>query len=113
MLSRNGSKKWGGEEKIDSSVNALVPNMLVRQMIDSLENDCDLAPRQQQMSALREAVLKYQSNGSIRRHRGALLFVDISGFTNLAQNYPVEDFKHSLISTSQKSSTSSFHLEGR
>jgi hypothetical protein len=52
ILSRNGSKKWGGEEKIDSSVNALVPNMLVRQMIDSLENDCDLAPRQQQMSAL-------------------------------------------------------------
>ena len=89
--------KWGpqsksGGEEIDSSVNALVPNMLVRQMIDTLENDCDLAPHQQ-MSALREAVSKYQSNGSIRRHRGALLFVDVSGFTNLAQNYPVEDFK--------------------
>jgi hypothetical protein len=67
--------------------------MLVKQLVDSLENECDLAPREQQMSALREAVSKYQSNGSIRRHRGALLFVDISGFTNLAQNYPVEDFK--------------------
>eukprot|EP00984_Skeletonema_dohrnii_P021840 scaffold11014_cov110-Skeletonema_dohrnii-CCMP3373.AAC.1 len=90
------SLKWGpksGEEEIDSSVNALVPNMLVKQLVDSLENECDLAPREQQMSALREAVSKYQSNGSIRRHRGALLFVDISGFTNLAQNYPVEDFK--------------------
>ncbi len=90
------SLKWGpksGEEEIDSSVNALVPNMLVRQLVDSLGNDCKLAPREQQMSALREAVSKYQSNGSIRRHRGALLFVDISGFTNLAQNYPVEDFK--------------------
>ena len=36
---------------------------------------------------------RYSSAGSIRRHRGALLFVDISGFTKLSQNYPVEDFK--------------------
>lgn len=88
--------KWGhqvGVEEIDYSVNALVPNILVKQLVDSLGNYCDLSPRQQQMSALREAVSKYQSHGSIRRHRGALLFVDISGFTNLAQMYPVEDFK--------------------
>ena len=88
--------KWGPQpegEEIDSSVNALVPNMLVRQLIDSLENDCVSAAQNHQMSALREAISKYQSNGSICRHRGALLFVDISGFTNLAQIYPVEDFK--------------------
>eukprot|EP00956_Cyclotella_meneghiniana_P006279 scaffold8233_cov46-Cyclotella_meneghiniana.AAC.1 len=45
------------------------------------------------MGDLKEAISNYQSNGSIQRHRGALLFVDISGFTTLSQNYPVEDFK--------------------
>ena len=83
---------------IDTSVNALVPNLLVRQVIDSLKNGCDLNTsshdnKNQRMGALREAIANYQSNGSIQRHRGALLFVDISGFTTLSQNYPVEDFK--------------------
>jgi hypothetical protein len=36
----------------------------------------------------------YQSAGFIQRHRGALLFVDISGFTELSQKFNVEDFKN-------------------
>ena len=105
--SRNSSLKWstqsigGGGEKedavIDSSVNALVPNLLIRQLIATLQKDCELnlnySSSHHKMGDLKEAISNYQSNGSIQRHRGALLFVDISGFTTLSQNYPVEDFK--------------------
>jgi len=91
----------GGEKEdavIDSSVNALVPNLLIRQLIATLQKDCELnlnysSSSHHKMGDLKEAISNYQSNGSIQRHRGALLFVDISGFTTLSQNYPVEDFK--------------------
>mmetsp|Transcript_5910 Transcript_5910/g.13459 ORF Transcript_5910/g.13459 Transcript_5910/m.13459 type:complete len:2439 (+) Transcript_5910:2-7318(+) len=94
--------KWGRSasvsnlsrgDNVDSSVNALVPRILVKQIVDSMQMDVDSVSPEMQMNALRGAVSKYQSAGSIRRHHGALLFVDISGFTNLSQNYPVEDFK--------------------
>ncbi|KAL7530564.1 hypothetical protein ACHAXR_003563, partial [Thalassiosira sp. AJA248-18] len=82
------------EVEVDCSVNAIVPNIMVQQLVDSLQADVKSSPSDlQTMDALRGSILKYQSNGSIRRHRGALLFVDISGFTALSQNYPVEDFK--------------------
>ncbi|KAL7552056.1 hypothetical protein ACHAWF_015258 [Thalassiosira exigua] len=113
--------------EIDVSVDAIVPNIMVRQLAETLKSDMS-APRAlsavSQSSSppgraggldaaslrasalgisvrralpspptLREAIVRYRSRGSIRRRRGALLFVDISGFTNLSQNYPVEDFK--------------------
>ena len=117
--SRQGSEslaKWGKsassglsyENDVDSSVNAIVPQLLVQQLIDSLRIDIqqrdeisriDISTSDRsatsfgEIHTLRDAVAKYLSAGSVQRHRGALLFVDISGFTKLSQNYPVEDFK--------------------
>lgn len=117
--SRQGSEslaKWGKsassglsyENDVDSSVNAIVPQLLVQQLIDSLRNEVqnrdeisriDISTSDRsatsfgEIHTLRDAVAKYLSAGSVQRHRGALLFVDISGFTKLSQNYPVEDFK--------------------
>lgn len=80
-------------DDVDKSVNAIVPHILVKQLVTSMQMDLDVAPPGKRLNALRSAMSKYQSAGSIWRHRGALLFVDISGFTSLSQNYPVEDFK--------------------
>jgi hypothetical protein len=91
------------DQDVDTSVDAVIPNILVQQVVDSLSegvmsqsSPSSSRPHEEQQlqtDALRESIARYQSNGSIRRHRGALLFVDISGFTTLSQNYPVEDFK--------------------
>ena len=90
---RRRSSNFSRGNDVDSSVNAIVPHILVQQLINSLQHDVQNVPDDQKMDSLRGAVSKYQTEGSIRRHRGALLFVDISGFTKLSQNYPVEDFK--------------------
>ena len=100
--SRSRKSKWGRRastssycsDVVDSSVNAIVPNVCVKQLIDSFQTQiCDLPPSLR-MNALRSAMSEYQSAGFIQRHRGALLFVDISGFTELSQKFNVEDFKN-------------------
>ena len=87
------------EAEVDSSVDAIVPRILVRQLLDTLRQhragrgegrEAGTGPQEED---LREAIQKYRTKGSIQRHRGALLFVDISGFTHLSQHYPIEDFK--------------------
>lgn len=98
--SRSWKSKWGRRSTlssfcsdVDSSVNAIVPHVCVKQLIDSFQsNICNLPPNLRK-NALRGAMSEYQSTGFIQRHRGALLFVDISGFTELSQRFNVEDFK--------------------
>ncbi|KAL9185086.1 hypothetical protein ACHAXT_002863 [Thalassiosira profunda] len=102
----NRRKSSLSEYDVDSSVNALVPHVLVQQLVDSLKADVERPPaatpprgssnplrNSLRSSTLRESIASYQSTGSIRRHHGALLFVDISGFTHLSQIFSVEDFK--------------------
>jgi hypothetical protein len=86
--------KWGKRSSIevDSSVNAIIPYIFVKQLLDSFKNDVQIVPPSMRVSALHSAISKYQSEGSILRHCGALLVVDISGFTHLSQLYPIEDF---------------------
>jgi hypothetical protein len=79
--------------EVDSSVNAIVPYILVKQLLDSFQNDVRSVPPSMRVKALQSAISEYQSVGSIQRHTGALLVVDISGFTELSQKYPIEDFK--------------------
>jgi hypothetical protein len=87
--------KWGKQNsaEVDSSVNAIVPDIFVKQLIDSFQSDVQCVPPSMRVKALQSAISKYQSVGSIQRHYGALLLVDISGFTHLSQKYPIEDFK--------------------
>jgi hypothetical protein len=87
--------KWGkpNNVEVDCSVNAIVPDIFVRQLLDSFLNDVQCVPPSMRVKALQSAISKYQSVGSIQRHYGALLVVDISGFTQLSQKYPIEDFK--------------------
>ena len=99
--SRSWKSKWGRRSTlssfcsdVDSSVNAIVPHVCVKQLIDSFQsNICNLPPNLRK-NALRGAMSEYQSTGFIQRHRGALLFVDISGFTELSRRFNVEDFKN-------------------
>ena len=71
-----------------------MPHVCVKQLIDSFQsNICNLPPNLRK-NALRGAMSEYQSTGFIQRHRGALLFVDISGFTELSRRFNVEDFKN-------------------
>jgi len=86
--------KWGKRSSIevDSSVNAIIPYIFVKQLLDSFQNDVRTVPHSMRVTSLHSAISKYQSEGSIHRHCGALLFVDISGFTHLSQLYPIEDF---------------------
>eukprot|EP00957_Ditylum_brightwellii_P117695 8977766-Ditylum_brightwellii.AAC.1 len=57
-----------------------------------LQNAC-ATEKARDMSLTQDSIAQYRNNGSIRRYVGSLLFVDISGFTILSQNYPVEDFR--------------------
>lgn len=86
------NRKWEREETaaVDASIDALIPKLLVQQLLSSLRQKSD---KRNYLNTLREATSLYANEGSIQRHRGVLLFVDISGFTYLSQNYPVEDFK--------------------
>jgi hypothetical protein len=86
--------KWGKRSSIEvnSSVNAIIPYIFVKQLLDSFQNDVRIAPPSMRVNSLHSAISKYQSEGSIHRHCGALLVVDISGFTHLSQLYPIEDF---------------------
>jgi hypothetical protein len=86
--------KWGKRSSIevDSSVNAIIPYIFVKQLLDSFQNDIRIVPPSMRVNSLHSAISKYQSEGSIHRHCGALLVVDISGFTHLSQLYPIEDF---------------------
>jgi hypothetical protein len=86
--------KWGmrNNAEVDSSVNAIVPYIFVKQLLDSFQNDVQCVPPSMRVKALQSAISKYQLVGSIQRHYGALLLVDISGFSSLSQKYPIEDF---------------------
>jgi len=95
------------EEPVDTSVNSILPHILVQQVIDTLRAEVE-APGE---TRLENAVSRLSTRGSIQRHKSALLFVDISGFTTLSQKYPVEDFKkfiNQLVYSSQRREVSSF-----
>lgn len=80
-----------------NSIDAIIPRILVRQMLNTIENKTQITPEMARYEvkgkSIKKAIEKYRKTGSINRYLGALLFVDISGFTKLAQNYPIEDFK--------------------
>lgn len=76
-----------------SSINAIVPHVCVKQLIGSFQSIICNLPLNLQKSAPRGAMSVYQSTGFIQRHRGALLFVDISGVMELSQRFNVKDFK--------------------
>ena len=74
--------KWShrssfSDNDVDSSVDAIIPNILVQQVCNSLKADVQSLPTDIQANALRDSISRYQSNGSIQRHRGALLFVSL------------------------------------
>lgn len=79
---------------VDSSINAFVPHICVKQLIDSFQSNISSQPPNLRKYALRSALTEYQSAGFIQRQRGVLLFVDISGFTELSQRFNIEDFKN-------------------
>jgi class 3 adenylate cyclase len=99
---------------INKLVDAVVPRILVTQILNSiqsqLQRQCTAADESAQeegggmirpcrilgreaAAAAATVIARYRKTGSIHRYRGCLLFIDISGFTNLAQKYPIEDFK--------------------
>ncbi len=75
-----------------TTVDAVVPQILIKQILSSIETFTDPS-KSLTSDVIKEAVSNYRNNGSIKKFRGALLFVDISGFTILSQTYPLEDFK--------------------
>ena len=95
LLTTTNPNKWVTRDStnVDISVNAIVPHVLAKQIISSLQRQIQSSSPETQANALEAAICRYHEKGSIQRLRGALLFIDISGFTNLSQNYPVEDFK--------------------
>lgn len=71
-------------------VDAIVPSILVKQLIRCIE---ETPEKGSSLKWVRRAIASYHMHGSISRYRTAVLFVDVSGFTNLSQLYAVEDFK--------------------
>jgi len=94
-LATSDNRKWETEKAaaVDTSIDALIPRLLVKQLIASLQKEVQGRAQNDYSNSLRAAITRYANEGSIQRHYGVLLFVDISGFTYLSQNYPVEDFK--------------------
>lgn len=66
-----------------------IPKLCLRQVVLSLEERVVRGS----CKNIKKAAEEYQKFGSMQRHQGALLFVDVSGFTILSQTYPVEDFR--------------------
>lgn len=83
----NASKGNAIQETSLRTVDAVVPRILIEQILETLKSNPN------HPFEIRDAISQYNKSGSICRYRGALLFVDISGFTKLAQTYPIEDFK--------------------
>lgn len=82
------------KDDVKRSVDAVVPKILIKQVLSSIQRQSENVTHTQEKSIrLKQAVAEYRKSGSLQRYRGALLFVDISGFTKLAQLYPIEDFK--------------------
>lgn len=90
-VSQNETKLTEMDDMV-TTVDAVVPQILIKQILSSIET-CTDPSKSLTADVIREAVSNYHKNGSIKKFRGALLFVDISGFTILSQTYPLEDFK--------------------
>ena len=95
LSSATNTNKWVTRDStdVDISVNAIVPHVLAKQITSSLHRQIQFSAHEDETDVLEAAVSRYLNEGSIQRLKGALLFIDISGFTTLSQNYPVEDFK--------------------
>lgn len=83
-----------------------IPRILRHQLISKLVNQyvykvSDSAPNRCASKA-GDAGVEFKANTSIYRFHGALLFVDISGFTVLSQKLKVDDLKNHINAYFQK-----------